>query len=133
MKPAEKFLPVNTEELPWEDGEKILGLPPGVQVKIIAEGTDDVSDRVDKFSIFPPGYREPRHTHNYSHSTLILEGEMHVGGKILRAGDYVYAAAGEPHGPLSYPVGAKVYSSGRGKNLSQIHKWTDDQSDPTSK
>ena len=87
MKPAAKFLPVHTEELQWQDGSKILGLPPGVQVKIIAEGTDDVSDRVDKISIFPPGYVEPRHTHNYCHSTLILEGEMHVAGKILRPGD----------------------------------------------
>ena len=32
MEPAEKFLTVNTGELEWEDGEKVIGLPPGVTV-----------------------------------------------------------------------------------------------------
>ena len=45
MKPAEKFLTVHTDELEWEDGTKVIGLPPGVEVKIVAEGVDDVSER----------------------------------------------------------------------------------------
>ncbi|MBI2909074.1 MAG: cupin domain-containing protein [Chloroflexi bacterium] len=123
MKPAEKFLAINTGELEWEDGQAIMGLPAGVQVKIIAQGVDDVSERVDKFVKFPPGYVEPRHTHNYSHSTLIIEGEMHVGGKVLKPGDYLFGGANEPHGPLHYPVGCTVFGSGRGVKLSQIHKY----------
>ena len=122
MKPAEKFLAIRTDEIEWQDGEKIMGLPPGVQVKIIAEGKDAVSERVDKFVKFPPGYTEPRHRHDYYHSTLILEGEMHVAGKVLKPGDYVYGGD-EPHGPYYYPVGCTVYSSGRGVELSQIHKY----------
>ena len=59
MKPAEKFLTVHTGELEWEDGTKVIGLPPGVDVKIVTEGVDDVSERVDKFVKFPPGYTEP--------------------------------------------------------------------------
>jgi len=47
MKPAEKFLAINTDEIEWQDGEKVLGLPPGLKVKIIAEGNDAVSERVD--------------------------------------------------------------------------------------
>ena len=54
MNPAEKFLTVHTGELEWEDGENIIGLPPGVEVKIVAEGYDDVSELVDKFVKFPP-------------------------------------------------------------------------------
>ncbi len=122
MKPAEKFLAVNTDEIEWQDGEEIMGLPPGLKVKIIAEGTDPVSERVDKFVKFPPGYIEPRHTHDYYHSTLVLEGEMHVAGKVLKRGDYVYSGGDMPHGPYSYPVGCTVYSAGRGLKLSQIHK-----------
>jgi hypothetical protein len=38
MKPAEKFLAINTDEIEWEDGVKVLGLPAGVKVKVIAEG-----------------------------------------------------------------------------------------------
>src|SRR5512139_2169773 len=113
MKKAEPFLAINTDEIEWQDGEKIMGLPPGIQVKIIAEGTDGVSERVDKFVKFPPGYVEPRHTHDYYHSTLVLEGEMHVGGKILKRGDYVYGGPDEPHGPYHYPKGCMVYSAGR--------------------
>jgi anti-sigma factor ChrR (cupin superfamily) len=123
MKPAEKFLAINTNEIEWQDGEKIMGLPPGVKVKIIAEGVDAVSERVDKFVKFPPGYTEPRHTHEYYHSTLVLEGEMHVAGKVLKPGDYVYGGGDEPHGPYYYPVGCTVYSAGRGNKLSQIHKY----------
>lgn len=89
MKRAEAFLAINTDDIEWQDGEKIMGLPPGIRVKIIAEGEDAVSERVDKFVKFPAGYVEPRHTHDYYHSTLVLEGEMHVAGKILKRGDYV--------------------------------------------
>jgi anti-sigma factor ChrR (cupin superfamily) len=121
MKRAEEFSAINTDEIEWQDGEKIMGLPPGIKVKIIAEGEDEVSERVDKFVKFPPGYMEPRHTHDYYHSTLVLEGEMHVAGKILRPGDYVYGGGNEPHGPYHYPKGCMVYSAGRGKKLSQIH------------
>ena len=127
MKKAEKFLAINTDEIEWQDIQKshdFLGLPKGVQVKVIAEGEDEVSERVDKFAKFPPGYVEPRHTHDYFHSTLVLEGEMHVAGKILKPGDYVYGGGKEPHGPYSYPKGCKVFSSGRfKKNLSQIHTY----------
>ena len=123
MRSSEKFLAIHTDEIEWQDGEKIMGLPPGVKVKIIAEGVDAVSERVDKFVKFPPGYTEPRHTHEYYHSTLVLEGEMHVAGKVLKPGDYVYGGGDEPHGPYYYPVGCTVYSAGRGNKLSQIHKY----------
>jgi hypothetical protein len=124
MKRAEPFLAVDTDEIEWQDGEKIMGLPPGVKVKIIAEGEDGVSERVDKMVKFPPGYVEPRHTHDYYHSTLVLEGEMHVAGKILTRGGYVYGGPDEPHGPYHYPKGCTVYSAGRfKKRLSQTHKY----------
>jgi len=77
MKEADSFLIIDTDELEWEDGTKVIGLPPGVEVKIVAEGFDGVSERVDKFVKFPPGYTEPLHIHDHLHSTLVIEGEMH--------------------------------------------------------
>ena len=29
MRKAEKFLAINTDEIEWQDGEKIMGLPSG--------------------------------------------------------------------------------------------------------
>ncbi len=121
MKESEKFMPINTDEIEWQDGKIILGLPEGIKVKIIAEASDEVSERVDKMVRFPPGYTE--HEHDYYHSTLVLEGEMHVAGKILKPGDYVYGGGrGNRHGPYHYPVGCMVYSAGRAKKMSQIHR-----------
>ena len=115
-----KFLLVKSDEIEWQDGEELMGMP-GVQVKIIAEAEDEISERVDKFVKFPPGYTEPRHTHGYAHSTLIIEGEMHCEGKVLKAGDYVYGPVNVPHGPYYYPKGITLYSSGRGRKISQRH------------
>ena len=112
-----EVLAINTDEIEWQDGRKILGLPPGVKVKIIVEGRDPVSDGVDKFVEFPPGYTEPSHTHDYYHSTLVLEGEMQVAGKVLKSGDYVYGGGDTPHGPYYYPIGCTVFSAGRGPKI----------------
>ncbi|MDP7166882.1 MAG: cupin domain-containing protein [Nitrospinota bacterium] len=122
MNPAEKFLTVHTGELEWEDGENIIGLPLGVEVKIVAEGYDDVSERVDKFVKFPPGYTETLHIHDHLHSTLVIEGEMHVHGKILKPGDFVFGGPGEQHGPFHYPVGCTVFSCSRAVKMNQIHR-----------
>ena len=35
MKVAEKFLAINTDKIAWQDGEEILGLPPGLKVNIL--------------------------------------------------------------------------------------------------
>ena len=42
VKESEKFMPINTDEIDWQDGETILGLPPGLEAKIIAEASDEV-------------------------------------------------------------------------------------------
>lgn len=84
------FFAVNTDALEWEDGSAILGLPEGVEIKAIREGYDEVSERTERFVRFPPGYVEPRHEHDHYHCIYILEGEMHVDGKVLKAGDYIY-------------------------------------------
>ena len=71
MKPAEKLPAIKTGELEWEDGRKVVGLPEGVEVKMVAEGFEGVSDRVDKFVRFPPGHIEPLHTRDNLHARCI--------------------------------------------------------------
>ena len=62
---------------------------PGVVgiMKIVREGYDEVSERAERFVRFPPGYVEPRHEHDHYHSIFVLEGEMHVDGKVLKPGE----------------------------------------------
>ncbi len=122
MKEADPFLIIDTDKLEWEDGTKVIGLPPGVEVKIVAEGFDGVSERVDKFVKFPPGYTEPLHIHDHLHSTLVIEGEMPVHGKILKRGDFVFGGPGEQHGPFHYPKGCTVFSCSRAEKMNQIHR-----------
>jgi len=122
MERAQELLAVHADDLDWEDGTKVIGLPPGVEVKIIAQGFDGVSERVDKFVRFPPGYVEPLHIHDHLHSTLIIEGEMHLHGKILRRGDFMFGGPGEQHGPMHYPIGCTVFSCSRAQKMNQIHR-----------
>jgi anti-sigma factor ChrR (cupin superfamily) len=44
-----------------------------------------------------PGASYPRHIHNGPEECLVLEGELHVGDDVLRAGDYQRAPAGSRH------------------------------------
>ena len=120
------FFAVNTDELEWEDGVKVLGLPKGGEMKIIREGHDEVSERAERFVRFPPGYVEPRHEHDHYHSIFVLEGEMHIDGKVLTRGGYVYGGgAGNAHGPYEYPKGCTVYSCARALKLNSIHRVAD--------
>ena len=117
------FFAVNTKELEWQDGSKVLGLPEGVEIKIVREGYDEVSERAERFVRFPPGYVEPRHEHDHYHSIFVLEGEMHVDGKVLKPGDYVYGGGrGNAHGPYEYPVGCTVFACSRAIQMDPTHR-----------
>ncbi len=118
------FFAANTREYEWQDGSKILGLPEGVEIKIVREGYDEVSERAERF---PPGYFEPRHEHDHYHSIFVLEGEMHVDGKVLKPGDYVYGGGkGNAHGHYEYPVGCTVFACSRAEKLNSIHRTVED-------
>ncbi len=99
-------------DLEWEDDVDVLTLGNGVQVKILFENPD--GDHVDMLIKFPPGYTEPEHTHDSSHSVIVLEGEQIVGGERMLPGSYVWASGPEPHGPFEYPEGCVVFASFRG-------------------
>ena len=117
MAPKRDFVALYTKELDWQD-DTILALPKGVKVKILFE--DPEVGRQDILVKFPPGYREPLHTHESSHSIVVLEGKMCVAGKELGPGDYVFAWDKE-HGPYHYPEGCTVFVAALGKSI--IHRF----------
>ncbi len=112
------FVAKYTKELEWQDDTELLRLPEGVQVKILSEDRD--LDRIDMLVRFPPGYVEPRHTHDSYHSIVVLEGLMRVQGYDLRPGDYVFGWD-EEHGPYEYPEGCTVFAVFHGRSL--VHQY----------
>jgi hypothetical protein len=91
-----------------------LGLPPGVKWRLYEESDEGVQIMLVRF---PPGYIEPRHVHEAEHFDVIVDGEMHVNGKVLTRGDYLRGVPHEPHGPMAYPVGCTVFAVIRGGSI----------------
>ena len=89
---SKDLIVIHPEDLEWEDDTDLFTLPEGVQIKMFS-------------------HVEPRHTHRGWHSNLIVEGEMHVDGQVLKAGDYLFGPGDEiAHGPLSYPIGCTIFT-----------------------
>jgi quercetin dioxygenase-like cupin family protein len=104
----------------WQDDVDVLSLGSGVQVKVFYEDPD--SGHTDMLIKFPPGYTEPEHNHDSSHSVIVLEGLQIANGEPMRPGDYVWASGDEPHGPFEYPEGCVVFASFRG--ASSQHRYS---------
>lgn len=113
------FLTVHANDIDWEDDHDTLALGKGVQIKVLYEDVD--SQHVDMLVKFPPGYYEPEHAHDSSHSICVLEGVQIVGGEHMRPGDYVWADSNVVHGPYDYPEGCVVFVSFRG--VSAAHRY----------
>lgn len=111
MATQEKVI-LDTAELEWKDGTSLLNLPPGVKIKILSQ--DNSTGRIDMLAFFPPGYVEPRHVHEGSHSTILLEGTWIVEGKVLNPWAYIYGPANVEHGPFECPKGCLVFASFQG-------------------
>jgi hypothetical protein len=100
----------------WTSAEP-FGFPPGPECIVYDDGSQ-VAGHMTILGRFPAGFVEPRHVHeDLDHWCVIVDGEMHVDGEVLTAGDYFYAPVGEPHGPLSYPVGCTVFVTVRGSGF----------------
>jgi len=106
-------------DLEWQDDVDILALGHGVQVKVLYQ--DHETQHTDMLVKFPAGYVEPEHTHDASHSIMVLEGLQIANGEPMRAGDHVWASGPEPHGPFEYPEGCIVFVSFRGPSIKHIY------------
>jgi quercetin dioxygenase-like cupin family protein len=101
------------DDEPWQPAA-LLGRPEGVEWRVYE--SNDAGDMVVLVR-FPPGYIEPRHVHEAEHWDVIIEGEMHVQGRVLTRGDYLRGPANIPHGPMSYPKGCTVFGVVRGGSI----------------
>lgn len=99
----------------------VLSLPEGLKVLIVNE--NEPEGRTDMLVKYPPGYVEPRHTHESAHACIILQGRMLVHGEELTAGDYIYGQD-VAHGPMEFPEGGVNFVSFVGG--SPAHRWDDE-------
>jgi len=88
-------------------------LPDGAELRVYKPDEGDQTSIL--MARFPPGYVEPRHSHeDTEHWGIVVEGEMHVDGRVCTLGDYFHAPIGVEHGPFSYPEGCTVFVFMRG-------------------
>jgi anti-sigma factor ChrR (cupin superfamily) len=59
---------------------------------------------------FKPGGRLISHEHPTDEECVMLEGEVHLGDLVLRAGDFHLAPRGVPHQEIHSPTGALFYA-----------------------
>ena len=59
-----------------------------------------------------PGGFIPRHRHGQDEEFIVLEGECHIGGHHLRAGDAHFASAGSWHDDITTQTGVLVLVRG---------------------
>jgi anti-sigma factor ChrR (cupin superfamily) len=109
---------VHGGDVEWQDDLDYFQLGEGVQVKVLYADAD--AQQVDLLVKFPPGYVEPRHLHDSTHSVVILEGLQIAEGERMRPGDYVFGVANLPHGPFEYPEGCVVFATFRGPSLRHV-------------
>lgn len=75
------------------------------RIMVTNPDTDGISLTVFKFA---PGTVLPTHSHDVDYIEFILEGEVHHGSRVLRAGEGVYRAANTPYTFWVGPEGATI-------------------------
>lgn len=101
---------VRVAGIPWEDRVNVDGWPSraGLYYEDRARGL------CLRLIDYPVGSTEPRHVHAGTHATTVLEGRAIVDGLTLGPLDVVLGPGGEPHGPLHYPDGCRLFSAFQG-------------------
>jgi hypothetical protein len=97
-------------DIPWEDRVNVDGWPSRAGMYY-----DDVGNALCMRLIdYPVGSTEPRHVHAGMHATTVLKGRTIVDGLTLGPLDVILGPSNEPHGPLHYPEGCKLFSAFQG-------------------
>ena len=89
---------VNVDALPWEKTRH-----PGVETKALY--ADPATGALTVLTKIAPGAKLPDHEHVLVEQTYVLEGTLHCGEGVCRAGDFVWRPAGSRHEAWGGPEG----------------------------
>ena len=89
---------VDVESLPWEKTAYA-----GIEQKTLL--VDKQTGLITALMRMAPGTRLPEHEHVKIEQTYVLEGELHCGEGICRAGQFVWRPAGSRHEAWAGPNG----------------------------
>jgi hypothetical protein len=104
------YLIAREAEIPWEERRNVDGWPSRAGMYY-----NDVANNLCMRLIdYAEGLTEPRHVHAGSHAAVLVEGEAHIDGLTLYPLDVILGPSNEPHGPIVYPKGVKVFSAFQG-------------------
>lgn len=95
----EGFVTIRADEGEWVE------IARGVRLKKLLRSGNVVADLIR----MEPGSSLPGHEHPEPEECFCLEGEVSLGGILVRAGDFHFALQGLPHGPIYSPTGCLVY------------------------
>ena len=94
-------------EIAWEDRKNVDGWPSRAGMYY-----DDRDNQLCMRLIdYPVGSIEPRHVHPGAHATTVLKNTARVDGLTLVPLDVIVGPSNEPHGPLDYRDGCKLFSA----------------------
>jgi anti-sigma factor ChrR (cupin superfamily) len=93
---ASRFLDV--QSMPWEKTAY-----PGIEQKTLL--VDKPTGLITALMRMAPGARLPDHEHVQIEQTYVLEGELHCGEGICKAGQFVWRPAGSRHEAWAGPQG----------------------------
>ena len=89
---------VDVKNLPWEKTRY-----PGVEQKTLL--VDRSTGLLTALMKMGPGVRLPDHEHAKIEQTYVLEGELHCGEGVCKAGEFVWRPAGSRHEAWAGPEG----------------------------
>ena len=90
----------------WQSATFPMGKPSDEDIPVVA------------LLYIPPGHVLPCHTHDCYRVEVMLQGTLHMGDRVLRAGDVWTSEAGEFYGPhVAGPTGSlsvEIFASSKG-------------------
>jgi anti-sigma factor ChrR (cupin superfamily) len=101
---------VRVAEIPWEDRMNVDHWPSRAGMYY----DDRENGLCLRLIDYPVGAIEPRHVHGGTHATTLLKGSAIIDGLTLGPLDVILGPSNEPHGPISYPQGCKLFSAFQG-------------------
>jgi quercetin dioxygenase-like cupin family protein len=104
------YIIARAADIPWEERRNVDGWPSRAGMYYNDRDNNLCMRLID----YAEGLTEPRHVHSGSHAAVLLEGEAHIDGITLHPLDVILGPSNEPHGPIVYPKGVKIFSAFQG-------------------